>query len=89
MSSRQSRLTHLRVAFHFNSLVGVCGGPHHVEPADGVEAGRGHHVAYVEQRLLDDDAQRLVQLDATQVDVERAVQALREAELRVVQHLDV
>lgn len=51
-----------------------------------LEAGLGHHVSHIEQWLLYDLTERLMELDSTQVNVQRAVQTITEAQVRVVQN---
>ena len=59
---------------------------HLLQSGQSQEAGFGHHVPDVEQGLLDNQAERLMELDATQVHVQNPIQSLAEAEVRVVQH---
>lgn len=51
-----------------------------------LEAGLGHHVSHVQQWLLYDLTERLMELDSTKVNVQRAVQTITEAQVRVVQN---
>ena len=53
-----------------------------------IEAGFRHHIAHEQQWLLDNNRKRFMQLDASDVNIERSVQTLRETQVRVEKHFN-